>query len=91
MLAIIAYRFFIDNKNMQDKFKYYSSISMIFVGILLTANVLGPKPVLCGSVILPAGLMIFPLTYVVGLILTEVYGFAASRIEGFSSYTEPAF
>jgi len=59
--------------------KYYTSLAMIFVGLLLTANTIGPKPIQLGFVTLPAGLMLFPLTYLLGVLLTEVYGFTASR------------
>lgn len=59
--------------------KYYNFLSMSFVALLLTANVLGPKPVIIGSVVIPAGLLIFPLTYLLGSVITEVYGFKASR------------
>lgn len=64
---------------MNANFKYYTSIAMLFVGLLLTANIIGAKPLLLGSVILPAGLLLFPITYVLGDILTEVYGFSRSR------------
>jgi len=59
--------------------KYYTTFAMLFVGLLLTANTIGPKPLQLGPVVLPAGLMLFPLTYLLGVILTEVYGFYASR------------
>jgi uncharacterized integral membrane protein (TIGR00697 family) len=64
---------------MQINFKYFTTIAMMFVGLLLTANVVGAKPLLLGPVILPAGLLLFPITYVLGDILTEVYGFGRSR------------
>lgn len=54
-------------------------LSMSFVALLLTANVLGPKPVAFGSVVIPAGLLIFPLTYVLGSLITELNGFKYSR------------
>lgn len=60
-------------------FKYYTHLSMAFVSLLLTANILGPKPIKFGFATVPAGLIIFPLTYLIGGVLTEVYGFAASR------------
>lgn len=60
-------------------FKYYPQLAMIFVGLLLTANTIGEKPLLFGAIILPAGLLLFPITYLLGDMLTEVYGFAASR------------
>lgn len=59
--------------------RYYPQIGMFFVALLLTANVIGAKPLLLGPLILPAGLLLFPMTYLLGDLLTEVYGFAASR------------
>lgn len=59
--------------------KYYPKIAMIFVALLLTANIIGEKPLLLGPIILPAGLLLFPITYLLGDLLTEVYGFAQSR------------
>ena len=60
-------------------YKYYTQLAMIFVGFLLTANVIGEKPLQLGAIILPAGLLLFPITYLLGDVLTEVYGFAQSR------------
>lgn len=65
--------------NTLPNFKYYPQIAMIFVALLLTANVIGEKPLLFGPVILPAGLLLFPITYLLGDVLTEVYGFSQSR------------
>lgn len=52
---------------------------MLFVTLLLTANVIGEKPLSCGPFILPAGLLLFPLTYLLGDVLTEVYGLTSAR------------
>lgn len=60
-------------------YRYYSQIAMAFVALLLTANVIGEKPLLFGPIILPAGLLLFPITYLLGDALTEVYGYAQSR------------
>lgn len=62
-----------------SQFHYYSQIGMAFVALLLTANVIGEKPLVFGPIILPAGLLLFPITYLLGDLLTEVYGFGASR------------
>jgi len=59
--------------------RYYPQIAMLFIALLLTANVIGEKPLVLGPVILPAGLLLFPMTYLLGDLLTEVYGFAQSR------------
>lgn len=63
----------------QIPYRFYTLLAMSFVVLLLSANVVGPKPIQFGSVVIPAGLCLFPLTYLVGGALTEVYGFAASR------------
>jgi hypothetical protein len=54
-------------------------ITTIFVTCLITANVIAVKVVSLGSVILPAAIFIFPLSYIFGDILTEVYGYRMTR------------
>jgi uncharacterized integral membrane protein (TIGR00697 family) len=54
-------------------------IAGIFVTCLLTANVIAAKLVMVGGVVLPAGVVIFPISYIVGDVLTEVYGYALAR------------
>ena len=51
----------------------------LFVTCLLTANVIATKLVVVGGVVLPAGVVIFPVSYIVGDVLTEVYGYAVAR------------
>jgi len=51
----------------------------LFITCLLTANVVSTKLVSVGGLILPAGVLVFPLSYVLGDVLTEVYGYAAVR------------
>ncbi len=58
---------------------YETPLAMLFLGFLLTANVIGEKPLVFGPVILPAGLLLFPMTYLLGDVITELYGFAQSR------------
>jgi uncharacterized integral membrane protein (TIGR00697 family) len=51
----------------------------LFITCLLTANAISSKLVLLGGLVLPAGVVIFPISYIVGDVLTEVYGYAAAR------------
>jgi uncharacterized integral membrane protein (TIGR00697 family) len=61
-------------------YKYLSIISGLFVMTLIVSNVLSAKIFnLFGFVDLPSGILIFPLAYLFGDMLTEVYGYAASR------------
>jgi len=54
-------------------------ITAIFVTCLITANIIGVKVASLGSFILPAAVIIFPLSYIFGDILTEVYGYHQAR------------
>ncbi|MFC1951758.1 queuosine precursor transporter [Chloroflexota bacterium] len=54
-------------------------ISTIFVTCLITANIIAVKVISLGPFILPAAIIIFPLSYIFGDILTEVYGYRWAR------------
>ena len=67
------------------QYKYYEFVMAAFVVILVCSNLIGPAkisqaelPVL-GAVTFGAGVLFFPISYVFGDILTEVYGYARSR------------
>jgi uncharacterized integral membrane protein (TIGR00697 family) len=67
------------------RFRYFDFIMAAFVAILLLSNLIGAsKPSfvpLPGGGIWPfgAGVLFFPLSYVIGDVLTEVYGYAHAR------------
>jgi len=54
-------------------------IVAFFVAALLISNIIAVKPVMLGGLILPAASLIFPITYILGDVLTEVYGYARAR------------
>lgn len=51
----------------------------LFVTVLVTANIIAVKLVRVGGLILPAGVIVFPLSYILGDVLTEVYGYRVAR------------
>jgi uncharacterized integral membrane protein (TIGR00697 family) len=57
----------------------FIACAALFVTCLLTANVIATKLVVVGGVVLTAGIVIFPLSYVLGDVLTEVWGYGAAR------------
>ncbi|MEO1252216.1 MAG: queuosine precursor transporter [Pseudomonadota bacterium] len=71
------------------QFKYYDFAMAAFVAILLCSNLIGAaklvqffEPVSVGPLdfgIFGAGILFFPLSYVLGDVLTEVYGYARAR------------
>ncbi len=61
-------------------YKYYDLIMAAFVAVLLCSNLIGPgKVCLVFGVAFGAGNLFFPISYIFGDILTEVYGYARSR------------
>jgi hypothetical protein len=69
----------------QRQYRYYEFVMAAFVTVLICSNLIGPAkiahltlPVL-GDVIFGAGVLFFPISYVFGDVLTEVYGYARSR------------
>jgi queuosine precursor transporter len=66
-------------------FRYYEFVMAAFVAVLLCSNLVGPAKVaqldlpLLGAVTFGAGVLFFPISYVFGDILTEVYGYSRTR------------
>ncbi|NQT05734.1 MAG: queuosine precursor transporter [Dehalococcoidia bacterium] len=51
----------------------------LFITCLITANVIAVKVISLGPFLLPAAIFVFPLSYIFGDILTEVYGYRLAR------------
>lgn len=64
---------------MQKAGRVLPIIAALFVTCLLTANIIAVKLFVVAGVALPAGVVIFPLSYLFGDVLTEVYGYAQAR------------
>ena len=54
-------------------------IAAVFVALLLLSNISAVKLIEFGPLITDGGLFLFPLVYIVGDVLTEVYGFKAAK------------
>lgn len=54
-------------------------IAAIFVTCLITANTIAVKVISIGFLILPAAIVVFPVSYIFGDVLTEVYGYRWAR------------
>ena len=67
------------------QYRYYEFVMAAFVTVLICSNLIGPAKIaqadlpLIGIVSFGAGVLFFPISYVFGDILTEVYGYARSR------------
>jgi len=56
------------------------AVSAVFIAFLIAANIIAVKLVSIAGLILPAAVVIFPITYIFGDVLTEVYGFKRARL-----------
>ena len=63
----------------KESLKYFGIISTFFVVTIMISNTVATKLFSIGPLIFTGGILIFPITYIFGDILTEVYGYARSR------------
>ncbi len=73
------------NEHQTRNYRYYDLIMAAFVAVLLCSNLIGVHKVssvnlpFYGEYVYGAGVLFFPISYLFGDILTEVYGYARSR------------
>ena len=58
---------------------YYPLFVAVFTGLVIISNVTATKGVAFGPIITDGGFIVFPVTYVIGDVLSEVYGFNAAK------------
>jgi queuosine precursor transporter len=64
---------------MEKNYKYLGAVSVFFVSILLISNVASTKIVDLKWFVFDGGTLLFPLSYIFGDILTEVYGYRKAK------------
>jgi len=62
-----------------SSYRYLDVITALFVAVLLISNIASTKILDLGPFTFDGGTLLFPLSYIFGDILTEVYGYARSR------------
>jgi uncharacterized integral membrane protein (TIGR00697 family) len=74
------------NRNAKPReYRYYEFVMAAFIVVLVCSNLIGPAKIaqldlpLLGTLTFGAGVLFFPISYVFGDVLTEVYGYARSR------------
>jgi len=74
------------------RYRYYDLVMAAFVTVLLCANLIGPgKVAKIGPLTFGAGVLFFPVSYVFGDVLTEVYGYARARKVVWAGFAAEAF
>jgi len=73
-------------------YRYYDLIMAAFVAVLLCSNLIGPgKVCMVLGVSFGAGNLFFPISYIFGDVLTEVYGYARTRKVIWAGFAALAF
>jgi uncharacterized integral membrane protein (TIGR00697 family) len=73
------------NAHEPRSYRYYDFVMAAFVTILICSNLIGPAKIaqlelpVAGTLTFGAGVLFFPISYVFGDVLTEVYGYGRSR------------
>lgn len=70
----------------QESIGLYPYLIAIFCGLLLISNIGAVKLIEFGPIITDGGAFLFPLVYIVGDVLSEVYGFKATRKAIFTGF-----
>jgi uncharacterized integral membrane protein (TIGR00697 family) len=78
-------------------YRYYEFVLVAFVAVLLCSNLIGPAKIAqldmpwVGTVTFGAGVLFFPISYLFGDILTEVYGYGRDRRAVWAGFGALAF
>ena len=60
-------------------YKYYDIIGALFVAVLIISNIASAKVASVAGFNFDGGTILFPISYIFGDVLTEVYGYKKSR------------
>ena len=58
---------------------YFLVVVALFITCLITANIIAVKLIAVFGLVLPAAIIVFPISYILGDVLTEVYGYRQAR------------
>ena len=58
---------------------WFLIVACLFVTCLIVSNILAAKLAVIAGLVLPAAVILFPVSYILGDVLTEVYGYARTR------------
>ena len=63
----------------RSSYRFFPLVTAVFVTTLVISNIIAVKLVSIFGLVLPAAVILFPVAYIFGDILTEVYGYARAR------------
>jgi queuosine precursor transporter len=63
----------------KQPYRWLTPITAIFITCLIVANIIAVKLISIVGLIVPAAVIVFPISYIIGDVLTEVYGYKIAR------------
>lgn len=58
---------------------WFLAVACLFVTCLIVSNIVAAKLAVIAGLVLPAAVILFPVSYILGDVLTEVYGYGRAR------------
>jgi queuosine precursor transporter len=68
-----------NGRSVKTTYRYFPLVTALFVTTLIISNIIAVKIVQIGPLFLPAAVILFPVAYIFGDVLTEVYGYGRAR------------
>lgn len=68
-----------ENQKENEHSRWVPLLTGLFVTALLVSNIIAVKLISAGPIIVPVAVILFPLSYILADVLTEVYGYATAR------------
>ena len=68
-----------DVKRERKSYRWFTFVTAVFVTTLIVSNIIAVKLVQIAGLVLPAAVILFPVAYIFGDVLTEVYGYSNAR------------
>jgi len=81
----------------ERRYRYFDLVMVAFVVVLMCSNLIGPAKIAAveipgfGPYVFGAGVLFFPISYIFGDVLTEVYGYARARKVIWTGFAALAF
>ncbi|MCU7838873.1 MAG: queuosine precursor transporter [Candidatus Thiodiazotropha sp. (ex Troendleina suluensis)] len=60
-------------------YRLFHAIAILYVAVLIISNTIAVKIIEVGSFVLPAGIICFPVAYIINDVLAEVYGYQKTK------------
>jgi len=64
----------------------FAKLCVLFITAMLVSNVIAVKMISLGPLIVPAAVLVFPITYILSDVFSEVYGYRASRLTAWYAF-----